>query len=64
MLSNSRFLNSTRRTRAFLASKGAPIGPYDVLIAGQAVARQMILVTHNTNEFGRVPGLQIEDWET
>jgi len=33
-----------------------------VLIAGQALARGMTLVTHNTNEFARVPGLQIEDW--
>lgn len=49
--------------RAALAVKGMPIGPYDVLIAGQAVARNLILVTHNTDEFGRVPGLQIEDWE-
>jgi tRNA(fMet)-specific endonuclease VapC len=49
--------------RAELASRGTPIGPYDVLIAGQAVARDLILVTHNTREFGRVPGLQIEDWE-
>jgi tRNA(fMet)-specific endonuclease VapC len=50
--------------RAFLARKGTPIGPYDVLIAGQAKARNMILVTHNVNEFGRVPGLRVEDWET
>jgi tRNA(fMet)-specific endonuclease VapC len=50
--------------RASLASKGTPIGPYDVLIAGQAVARNLILVTHNTQEFGRVPGLQFEDWQT
>lgn len=49
--------------RAFLAATGMTIGPYDVLIAGQAVARDMILVTHNIQEFGRVPGLQIEDWE-
>jgi tRNA(fMet)-specific endonuclease VapC len=50
--------------RAFLASKGTPIGPYDVLIAGQAVARRMILVTHNTEEFARVPGLRFEDWQS
>jgi tRNA(fMet)-specific endonuclease VapC len=50
--------------RALLASKGTPIGPYDVLIAGQAVARSLILVTNNTQEFGRVPGLQFEDWRT
>jgi tRNA(fMet)-specific endonuclease VapC len=49
--------------RALLASKGTPIGPYDVLIAGQAMAREMILVTHNTQEFGRVPGLRLEDWQ-
>ncbi|MHB1591286.1 MAG: PIN domain-containing protein [Sulfuricella sp.] len=49
--------------RAALAVKGTPLGPYDVLIAGQAMARNLILVTHNTDEFGRVPGLQIEGWE-
>jgi tRNA(fMet)-specific endonuclease VapC len=49
--------------RALLASQGTPIGPYDVLIAGQAVARNMILVTHKTDEFERVPGLRIEDWQ-
>ena len=49
--------------RAVLASKGSMIGPYDVLIAAQAVARDMILVTNNANEFGRVPGLRIEDWQ-
>jgi tRNA(fMet)-specific endonuclease VapC len=38
------------------------IGPYDVLIAGQAVARDMVLVTSNTSEFARVPGLRMEDW--
>jgi tRNA(fMet)-specific endonuclease VapC len=49
--------------RALLASRGAPIGPYDVLIAGQAKARNLILVTHNTDEFGRVPGLRFDDWQ-
>jgi tRNA(fMet)-specific endonuclease VapC len=49
--------------QALLAAKGTPIGPCDVLIAGQAVARDMILVTHNTQKFGRVIGLQIEDWQ-
>jgi tRNA(fMet)-specific endonuclease VapC len=49
--------------RAFLAARGTPIGAYDVLIAGQAAARELILVSHNTGEFGRVPGLRIEDWE-
>ena len=49
--------------RALLAGKGTPIGPYDVLIAGQAIARNLTLVTHNTDEFRRVPGLRIEDWQ-
>lgn len=51
------------RIRALLAVAGTPIGPYDVLIAGQALARGLVLVTHNTREFGRVPGLPVEDWE-
>ena len=49
--------------RAALARIGQPIGPYDVLIAGQAKARGLTLITHNTVEFSRVDGLQIEDWE-
>jgi len=49
--------------RAQLASKGTPIGPYDVLIAGQARVRELTLVTHNTSEFQRVPGLKVEDWK-
>jgi len=50
--------------RALLAARGAPIGPYDVLIAGQARARKLTLVTRNTAEFARVPDLRIEDWES
>ena len=49
--------------RASLAKAGTPIGAYDVLIAGQAKARGLTLITHNTREFSRVHGLQIEDWE-
>lgn len=49
--------------RAELASSGTPIGPYDVLIAGQAIARGLTLVSHNLREFQRAPGLQVEDWE-
>ena len=49
--------------RAMLARQGTPIGPYDVLIAGQAKARNLVLVSHNTAEFSRVPGLLLEDWE-
>ncbi len=48
--------------RAALAKVGTPIGPYDVLIAAQARRRSAILVTTNTREFARVPGLRVEDW--
>ncbi len=50
--------------RADLAARGTPIGPYDVLIAGQAKARDLILVTNNVAEFFRVDGLRVEDWTT
>lgn len=50
--------------RASLAKKGTPIGPYDALIAGQAKARNLILITSNTREFARVPGLRVQDWQT
>ena len=49
--------------RAQLATRGTPIGPYDVLIAGQALSRDCILITRNTLEFERVYGLRIENWE-
>jgi tRNA(fMet)-specific endonuclease VapC len=48
--------------RADLEKQGKPIGPYDVLIAGTALSNKGILVTHNTGEFERIKGLQIEDW--
>jgi tRNA(fMet)-specific endonuclease VapC len=51
------------KIRALLASAGTPIGPYDVLIAGQAMARNMVLVTRNAVEFARVSGLLFEDWQ-
>lgn len=48
--------------RADLERVGTPIGPYDVLIAAQARRRGAVLVTANTGEFIRVPGLRVEDW--
>jgi tRNA(fMet)-specific endonuclease VapC len=48
--------------RATLAAKGESIGPYDVLIAGQAKARDLVLITNNVGEFERVNGLRVEDW--
>jgi tRNA(fMet)-specific endonuclease VapC len=50
--------------RAHLAQEGALIGPNDLLIAAIALAHGTTLVTHNTREFCRVPGLQIEDWNS
>lgn len=50
--------------RCALARKGQPIGHYDILIAAHARSIGAILVTHNTREFGRVDGLQLEDWES
>ena len=41
---------------------GRPIGTYDVLIAGQAMSRKLLLVTANTREFARIKGLAWEDW--
>ena len=48
--------------RAALERLGTPIGPYDILIAAQARRRGAVLVTANTREFARVPGLKLEDW--
>lgn len=48
--------------RAYLQSKGTPIGPLDMLIAGHAKSENLILVTNNVREFERVPGLEIENW--
>jgi tRNA(fMet)-specific endonuclease VapC len=49
--------------RAGLEREGTPIGPNDLVIAATALASRAILVTHNTREFGRVSGLEWEDWE-
>lgn len=48
--------------RAELAAAGAPIGAYDVQIAGHARSLGLIVVTNNTREFERVPGLRVQNW--
>jgi tRNA(fMet)-specific endonuclease VapC len=51
------------KLRAHLAAAGQPIGPTDMMIAAIALANGLTVVTHNTAEFGRVPGLAVEDWQ-
>ena len=53
---------SAAAIRLGLERQGMTIGPYDILIAGVAMSNKGILVTHNTKEFERIEGLQIEDW--
>lgn len=48
--------------RSMLQAQGTPIGPMDFLIAAHALALNATLVTNNTREFQRVPGLSLEDW--
>lgn len=48
--------------RAGLERQGQPIGNMDMLIAAHALAEDAVLVTHNTREFERVPGLRVENW--
>nr|WP_261378749.1 PIN domain-containing protein [Cupriavidus gilardii] len=50
--------------RAMLAAAGTPIGPYDVLIAGEAIARKLTLITRNVRQFQHVPTITVEDWES
>jgi tRNA(fMet)-specific endonuclease VapC len=52
------------KLRHYLARDGTPIGPNDMLIAAQALSSGLIMVTANTREFSRVPGLSVENWLT
>lgn len=45
-----------------LEKKGEMIGPYDILIASQAIAKDLVLVTNNEKEFKRIKELKIENW--
>ncbi|MBX9623385.1 MAG: type II toxin-antitoxin system VapC family toxin [Gemmataceae bacterium] len=51
------------RVRADLQARGLPIGDNDTFIAAVALVHRLKLVTHNTAQFSRVHGLDIEDWE-
>ena len=50
------------KLRTALEKRGQPIGSLDLLIAAHALSLDARLVTHNVREFGKVPGLRIEDW--
>jgi len=60
---NDRCAEQYGQIRAELARAGTLIGPNDLLIAAIARAYDLTLVTHNVEEFGRVDGLRLEDWE-
>lgn len=47
---------------AFLQRQGAPIGTMDMLIAATAISADLTLVTNNTREFERIPGISLENW--
>ena len=53
---------ATTGIKVELRLAGTPIGPNDTAIAGHAIAAGAVLVTNNTREFKRVPGLMLEDW--
>jgi tRNA(fMet)-specific endonuclease VapC len=50
------------KLRLHVEQAGTPIGPNDMLIAAHALATESILVTANTGEFSRVPGLAVQNW--
>lgn len=52
------------RMRAKLLDQGTPIGANDLWIAAQAVSNNLVLVTANTAEFSRIPGLEVENWRS
>jgi tRNA(fMet)-specific endonuclease VapC len=54
--------SSYGQLRASLEKRGTPIGPLDTLIGAHAAALDVVLVTHNTREFGRIDTLRLEDW--
>lgn len=59
---NAEDASMSARLRAQLELQGRTIGPLDILIAGQALARGMAVATNNVREFARIPGLTVEDW--
>jgi tRNA(fMet)-specific endonuclease VapC len=58
------FYGAIRAHLASLKPNAQLIGPYDLMLAAQAVRLGAVLVTHNTAEFARVPNLTVEDWQS
>jgi tRNA(fMet)-specific endonuclease VapC len=54
--------NAYANIRAQLEKRGEPIGANDLIIAATALSRNGRLITHNVSEFGRIRGLEVEDW--
>ncbi len=59
---NEQSANIAAQIRCQLEKTGQPIGPYDLQIAGVAMANNMTLVTNNLKEFSRIPQLKLENW--
>lgn len=55
-------VDATTEIKVALRQAGTPIGLNDTAIAGHAIAAGAVLVTNNVREFGRGPGLTLEDW--
>src|SRR5690348_2246515 len=55
---------ATASLRALLEKRGRPVGAYDALIAGTALARGLVVVTSNVREFGRITALRVENWRS
>lgn len=57
------YYGAIRAHLARLKPNAQPIGPYDLMLAAQAMRLGAVLVTHDTAKFTRVPSLSVEDWQ-
>mgnify|MGYP001554099334 CR=1 FL=1 len=64
LCADARFYGAVRAHLARLKPNAQPIGPYDLMLAAQALRLGAVLVTNNIGEFARVPGLMVEDWQS